>query len=499
MRKNLPVSQQEYDYPGDETLLSVTDLKGHITYANAAFVRISGFEYDELLGKAHNIVRHPDMPPEAYQDLWDTLKQGRSWTAVVKNRRKDGDHYWVRANVAPVYHQDTLSGYLSVRTKPSREEIAAAERVCATFQAGRPAGRFHHGLLMDTGWRRWRNGARTQSLRQRLALTLGSLIPLWAGLAWLAGLWTQPVPISLGNPHAPCAVDKLGCVGMLRAIENGFDIALFNHRPMPHHQGAIGHAPDKAYVVADQQDAHVAIPPQIVQDANDFALHGRVERCRRLVQDEKGRLQRDRHGDGDALLHPAGQLMRIALEHGLRIPHMHALKEFGGTAKCLSMIDGAVLLDGLGHLLADPDRRVQGRAGMLIDRRHPAAAKAAQLPEGHGRKVAPLEEEAVGRGHRSARQIAQDAHRDRTLARAGFTDQPEGLAARKRHRHAPGRRVPAIVAFVPDAEIVDGKDRKLGGLGWIICHGQGSLLCPIPMQALVSIRRIRWRSTEGVT
>ncbi len=188
MRKNLPVSQQEYDYPGDETLLSVTDLKGHITYANAAFVRISGFEYDELLGKAHNIVRHPDMPPEAYQDLWDTLKQGRSWTAVVKNRRKDGDHYWVRANVAPVYHQDTLSGYLSVRTKPSREEIAAAERVCATFQAGRPAGRFHHGLLMDTGWRRWRNGARTQSLRQRLALTLGSLIPLWAGLAWLAGL-----------------------------------------------------------------------------------------------------------------------------------------------------------------------------------------------------------------------------------------------------------------------------------------------------------------------
>ncbi|MFC4296461.1 methyl-accepting chemotaxis protein [Castellaniella hirudinis] len=191
MRKNLPVTQQEYDFPGDETLLSATDLKGRITYANAAFVRVSGFEYDELLGKAHNIVRHPDMPPEAYQDLWDTLKQGRSWTAVVKNRRKNGDHYWVRANVAPVYHQDTLSGYLSVRTKPSRAEIAAAEHVCATFQAGRPAGRFHHGLLMDTGWRRWRNGTRTQSLRQRLALALGGLIPCWIGLAWLAGLRGQ--------------------------------------------------------------------------------------------------------------------------------------------------------------------------------------------------------------------------------------------------------------------------------------------------------------------
>ncbi len=188
MRKNLPITQQEYDFPDGETLLSATDLKGRITYANAAFVRVSGFEYNELLGKAHNIVRHPDVPPEAYQDLWDTLKQGRSWTAVVKNRRKNGDHYWVRANVAPVYHQDTLSGYLSVRTKPSRAEIDAAERVFSTFQAGRPAIRFHRGLLLDTGWRRWRNGLRTLSLRQRLVLVLGCLIPLWAGVAWQAGL-----------------------------------------------------------------------------------------------------------------------------------------------------------------------------------------------------------------------------------------------------------------------------------------------------------------------
>ncbi|MHA3903887.1 methyl-accepting chemotaxis protein [Castellaniella sp. WN] len=188
MRKNLPVTQKEYDFPDGETLLSATDLKGRIAYANAAFVRVSGFEYTELLGKAHNIVRHPDVPPEAYEDLWDTLKQGRSWTAVVKNRRKDGDHYWVRANVAPIYHKDVLSGYLSVRTKPSRAEIDAAEHVFATFQTGRPVARFHRGLLLDTGWRRWRNGLRILSLRQRLALTLGGLIPLWAGVAWLAGL-----------------------------------------------------------------------------------------------------------------------------------------------------------------------------------------------------------------------------------------------------------------------------------------------------------------------
>ena len=188
MRKNLPVTQQEYDFPDGETLLSATDLKGRITYANAAFVRVSGFEHAELLGKAHNIVRHPDVPPEAYQDLWDTLKQGRSWTAVVKNRRKNGDHYWVRANVAPVYHHEVLSGYLSVRTKPSRAEIEAAEHVFATFRAGRPSVRFHRGLLLDTGWRRWRNGLRTLSLRQRLALILAGLMPCWAGIAWLAEL-----------------------------------------------------------------------------------------------------------------------------------------------------------------------------------------------------------------------------------------------------------------------------------------------------------------------
>ncbi len=191
MRKNLPVTPHEYDFPDHETLLSATDVKGRITYANAAFVRISGFEYGELLGKAHNIVRHPDVPPEAFQDLWDTLKLGRSWTAVLKNRRKNGDSYWVRANVTPVYHQSTLSGYVSVRTKPSRAEIEASERVFEDFRHQRQKVRFHHGLLFDTGWRRWRNVFRTVSLRQRLALTLSGLWGLWSLTIWQAGLTDQ--------------------------------------------------------------------------------------------------------------------------------------------------------------------------------------------------------------------------------------------------------------------------------------------------------------------
>nr|WP_103035734.1 methyl-accepting chemotaxis protein [Castellaniella caeni] len=194
MRKNLPVTQRDYDFPDHETLLSATDTKGRITYANAAFVRVSGFEYRELLGKAHNIVRHPDVPPEAYQDLWDTLKLGRSWTAILKNRRKDGDTYWVRANVTPVYHEGTLSGYVSVRTKPGADEIRATERVFQAYAQGRQKVRFHRGLLFATGWRRVGNGLRTLSLRQQLALTLGGLWGAWvlivgqagiAGTAWL--------------------------------------------------------------------------------------------------------------------------------------------------------------------------------------------------------------------------------------------------------------------------------------------------------------------------
>ena len=102
MRVNLPVTQREYQFPDNETLLSATDTSSHIVYANAAFIRTSGFTVDELLGKPHNLVRHPDMPVEAFADMWRSLKSGKSWTALVKNRRNNGDHYWVRANAAPM-------------------------------------------------------------------------------------------------------------------------------------------------------------------------------------------------------------------------------------------------------------------------------------------------------------------------------------------------------------------------------------------------------------
>ncbi len=127
MKVNMPVTDNEVHFSENETLVSKTDLKGAITYVNKEFIHISGFTEDELIGKNHNIVRHPDMPPEAFKDLWDTLKAGKPWIQMVKNRCKNGDFYWVKANVTPVLQNGQVVEYMSVRAKPSREEVAAAE------------------------------------------------------------------------------------------------------------------------------------------------------------------------------------------------------------------------------------------------------------------------------------------------------------------------------------------------------------------------------------
>jgi aerotaxis receptor len=152
MRNNQPVTQQEYDYPASQMLVSATDLKGRIQYCNPTFIAVSGYTREELIGKAHNIIRHPDMPPEAFADLWKTIGEGRPWTALVKNRRKNGDHYWVRANVTPIEERGAVVGYLSVRVKPSREEIRGAEALYAQMREGTLHGvRLRRGSIVRTG------------------------------------------------------------------------------------------------------------------------------------------------------------------------------------------------------------------------------------------------------------------------------------------------------------------------------------------------------------
>jgi len=129
MRNNQPVSNHEIEMNDNSILVSTTNLKGIITEVNTDFIAISGFSKQELLGKNHNIVRHPDMPEEAFKDLWNTIKTGHPWVGMVKNRCKNGDYYWVTANIAPVTEHGRVTGYISVRHKPSQQEIDTATKL----------------------------------------------------------------------------------------------------------------------------------------------------------------------------------------------------------------------------------------------------------------------------------------------------------------------------------------------------------------------------------
>ena len=169
MRNNQPVSQQEYQYPDDATLMSTTDASSQITYANDAFIDVSGFASEDIIGQPHNIVRHPDMPPQAFKDMWSTLQQGFPWTALVKNRRRNGDHYWVRANVVPIIRGGQTRGYLSVRTKPTAAEITGAQSLYDKMNRGELNNRrLHKGLLIRTGVTRGLSVLKTLSVRWRI-------------------------------------------------------------------------------------------------------------------------------------------------------------------------------------------------------------------------------------------------------------------------------------------------------------------------------------------
>jgi aerotaxis receptor len=141
MKTNLPVTQSEkkWELSHGKYIVSKTDMKGIITYTNDAFVEMSGFTQDELIGKNHNLVRHPDVPPQAFEELWRTLKEGRPWRGIVKNRCKNGDHYWVDAFVSPIRRSGEITGYMSVRRPPGREDIQAAEALYRSLSQSRAA------------------------------------------------------------------------------------------------------------------------------------------------------------------------------------------------------------------------------------------------------------------------------------------------------------------------------------------------------------------------
>jgi len=201
MRVNQPVTQREFQVADGATLMSTTNPSSHIGYANAAFIEASGFSRGELEGQPHNIVRHPDMPVEAFADMWATLKGGEPWTAIVKNRRKNGDHYWVRANAVPMVRNGRTVGHLSVRTKPTRDEVAAAEALYRAMREGKAGARkLHKGLLVRSGGMGWTSLPQTLGVRWRIRLALGAAAVLSiAGAAALGAAGWGVVAMTLGT------------------------------------------------------------------------------------------------------------------------------------------------------------------------------------------------------------------------------------------------------------------------------------------------------------
>lgn len=237
MRLNLPVTNTEYPIDDDTLIVSTTDTKGRITYINSTFVEVSGFSEEELIGKAHNIVRHPDVPPEAFEDLWATLKQGLPWTGLVKNRRKNGDFYWINANATPLIENGQITGYLSVRTKAPQATIERAAPVYQQILEGKAKNlKIEKGQIVRTDFIGKLQALLKMTTKKRIALamTIPALFLLAVGGIGWWGLSQAQAPASLTSMIA--AITATGMVliaylayGMIRntltPLQQAIDIA----------------------------------------------------------------------------------------------------------------------------------------------------------------------------------------------------------------------------------------------------------------------------------
>ncbi len=221
MRVNMPVTNTERDFRDGETVVSKTDLKGMISYVNPYFCEIAGYTEKESLGQPHNFVRHPDMPSEAFADLWDTLKKGRPWTGYVKNRCKNGDYYWVEANATPIRENGQVVGYMSVRSKPARVQVEAASKLYQDIREGKFKGRIKEGRVLKPGML-----SRLSLLLEKLKLShkIGMLFALVslpaAGLVASlgSGAWTPDQTTVFGAAGALLVLGALAALVTARGI-----------------------------------------------------------------------------------------------------------------------------------------------------------------------------------------------------------------------------------------------------------------------------------------
>jgi len=186
MRGNLRLTDREYVLRGDETIVSKTDLHGNISYINDDFVRISGFSAEELIGAPQNIVRHPDMPVEAFSDFWKTIKSGKAWTGLVKNRCKNGDHYWVEATAAPLVQDGRIYGYTSIRVKPDQAQVSAVEAAYRAIKSGDTSLQIVEGKVVHKSsfsLQRWAGDVSIRTKLTAFAVLIAIQFALLAALA----------------------------------------------------------------------------------------------------------------------------------------------------------------------------------------------------------------------------------------------------------------------------------------------------------------------------
>jgi len=234
------VSGREYVLQDNEIIVSKTDPYGNITYVNQDFLRICGYSQQELIGAPQNIIRHPDMPREAFYDLWHTIKQGKAWSGMVKNRCKNGDHYWVEAHVSPIVKDGELIGYTSIRVKPSRQQVQAADRAYSEIRGGSRRITIREGAIV----RRPRLARHPQhapfelSLKAKLGIWCAGLFILF--LACLLVAWGPDTLMWAGVAlDRATAMTVLVVTGMLVILAGG--VALFHALlvPLRHAQQAI--------------------------------------------------------------------------------------------------------------------------------------------------------------------------------------------------------------------------------------------------------------------
>lgn len=310
MRNNLPVTNVEIQLDEHTLIVSKTDLKGQITYINKDFLDISGFTEVELIGQPHNIVRHPEMPVEAFADMWQDLKDGRPWTGLVKNRCKNGDYYWVLATATPMRENGQVVGYMSVRRKPTRQQIEAAESAYRLFREKKAGSlRVLHGAVVKGGDSFFGNLA----LKTKLMAGFGTLL---AALVLIAGvgLWgmgqTNDSNSRLYNYRLQ-PIQALASIGKLMADNRSQILLALQHDPSSPNAKSHDHPVDVHLKQIESNIAEVTVQWDLYKKAIRTEDHQKqadayVEARKRFVGDglliAKKAVAENRFEDANAVL-----------------------------------------------------------------------------------------------------------------------------------------------------------------------------------------------------